>query len=350
MKRLSIIAGAVFLCAAASFGIGLQHGVFRSQSTQGADWQGTAVIESERFDITVFPDYLDVDLEWVFRVGGAPPDSFKNALEIVGNLNLDAHSTVVGLITWYKGKILKGKLKADSIAKQQYEDVVQRSSDAPPPPRDPVLFEYGWGEDNYYISIFPAAFDSTRKVRIRYLIPAFNIDGVNKIAYPYSFTANPVVTVKTGEGVSGYVVEAQRSKRLFENPLPVALDAGTDALHHRVHLLCRQRLAVPPRQRLVQDVLVDALQGIRDVGLPDDFVHRPRASRGDRRFGDVLRFPVRIIPIAVRRRNVPCRPHVRAAGPGQVAGQGRLRRSLALEPSGHPREIRPPDRRAVFTA
>jgi hypothetical protein len=226
MKSLSGIICGILLCATASFGIGLQHGVFRSQSTQGAAWQGTAVITSERFDITVYPDYLDVDLEWVFKVSGTPPDSFKNALEIVGNLNLDAHSTVVGLLSWYQGKILKGKLKTDSIAKQQYEKVVDRSSAAPPPPRDPVLFEYGWGEDNYYISIFPAVFDSTRRVRIRYLIPAFTIDGVNKIAYPYSFTANPVVTIKTGEGVTGYLVEADRSKKLFNNPMPIALDAG----------------------------------------------------------------------------------------------------------------------------
>ena len=63
MKSLSGIICGILLCATASFGIGLQHGVFRSQSTQGAAWQGTAVIDSERFDITVYPDYLDVDLE-----------------------------------------------------------------------------------------------------------------------------------------------------------------------------------------------------------------------------------------------------------------------------------------------
>jgi hypothetical protein len=209
---------------AGSHAIGSQHGVFRSQSTQGAAWQGTATISSEKFDITVYPDYLDVDLEWVFKVGGTPPDTFKNALEIVGNLNLDAHSTVVGLITWYKGKILKGKLKTDSVAKQQYENVVDRSAACPPPPRDPVLFEYGWGDDNYYISIFPASFDSTRTVRIRYLIPAFNVDGVNKIAYPYSFTPNPVVSIKKGQGVASYVIETDLSKKQFVNYTPAILD------------------------------------------------------------------------------------------------------------------------------
>jgi hypothetical protein len=224
MNMLRCLVSVVFLLVAGSHAIGLQHGVFRSQSTQGAAWQGTATITSEKFDITVYPDYLDVDLEWVFKVGGAPPDSFRNALEIVGNLNLDAHSTVVGLITWYKGKILKGKLKTDSIARQQYENVVDRSAACPPPPRDPVLFEYGWGEDNYYISIFPASFDSTRTVRIRYLIPAFNINGVNKIVYPYSFTPNPIVSIKKGPGVASYVIETDRSKKQFGNYIPAILD------------------------------------------------------------------------------------------------------------------------------
>jgi hypothetical protein len=224
MNKLCCVVSGVLLLVAGSHAIGLQHGVFRSQSTQGTLWQGTATITSEKFDITVYPDYLDVDLEWVFKVGGTPPDSFKNALEIVGNLNLDAHSTVVGLITWYQGKILKGKLKTDSIAKQQYENVVDRGAACPPPPRDPVLFEYGWGDDNYYISIFPASFDSTRTVRIRYLIPAFNVDGVNKIAYPYSFTPNPIVSSKKGLGTAGYVVETDRSKKQFTSYTPVVLD------------------------------------------------------------------------------------------------------------------------------
>ena len=224
MNKLYWLVSGVFLLVAVSHAIGLQHGVFRSQSTQGTLWQGTATITSEKFDITVYPDYLDVDLEWVFKVGGTPPDSFKNALEIVGNLNLDAHSTVVGLITWYKGKMLKGKLKTDSIAKQQYEQVVDRGAACPPPPRDPVLFEYGWGDDNYYISIFPASFDSTRTVRIRYLIPAFNVNGVNKIAYPYSFTPNPIVSIKKGLGTAGYVVETDQSKKQFDSYTPVVLD------------------------------------------------------------------------------------------------------------------------------
>lgn len=207
-----------------SHAIGLQHGVFRSQSTQGKSWQGTATITKEHFDITVYPDYLDVELEWVFQAGGTAPDSFKNALEVVGNLNLAANSTVVGMITWYNGKILKGKLKTDSVAREQYENVVDRSSERPTPPRDPVLLEYGWGKDNYDISIFPVSYNGTRQVRIRYLVPAVNENGVNKIIFPSAFTKDAVVNIRKGSGLDGYIVETNLSKKQFDNREPVSFD------------------------------------------------------------------------------------------------------------------------------
>ena len=223
MKRVCYSAAMILFLFSSSYPIGFQHGLFRSQSTQGAPWQGTATITKEHYDITVYPDYLDVELEWVFEVGGTKPDSFANALEIVGNINLVEKSAVIGMLTWHKGKILKGKLKTDSIAREQYEDVVDRSSVRPMPPRDPVLLEYGWGNDNYDISIFPVEFNGTKKVRIRYLIPAFSINGTNKILYPYAFTQNATVDIKNGSGIQGYIIETNLSKKLFSNSDPVEL-------------------------------------------------------------------------------------------------------------------------------
>lgn len=205
MKKVVVFLCTVFLISGAH-AIGLQHGLFRSQSTQGAAWQGTAEIINEHFDITVYPDFLDVELEWEFKAGGTAPNEYADALEIVGNINFAENSVVVSMITWYKDMILKGKLKTNDIARSQYEKVVQRSSDAPPPPRDPVLLEL-ISNDNYDISIFPVEFGKTRKVRIRYLIPAFEINGINKIAYPHAFTDKATVEIMTGSGVYGYDIE-----------------------------------------------------------------------------------------------------------------------------------------------
>lgn len=204
--------------------IGDQHGVFRSQSTQGAQWMGTAVIEDEEFRITVHPNYLDVELDWVFRVGGQAPEKFQDALEIVGNLNLVKNSVVVGMLTWWKGDILKAKLKTSQTARADYEDVVQRDADAPPPPRDPVLIEYGWGLDNYDISIFPAKFGDTRKVRIHYLIPANSVGGTVKIPYPYAFSDSARVTIQAGSDIASYKIEAGKEIVPFTNKTPLPLN------------------------------------------------------------------------------------------------------------------------------
>ncbi|MBD3314204.1 MAG: hypothetical protein GF344_00325 [Chitinivibrionales bacterium] len=225
MKRLAITVGTICLLINSARGIGDQHGLFRSQSTQGSAWTGTALIEEERYRITVHPDYLDVELEWVFRVGGTEPDSFKNALEIVGNLNLVDKSVVVGLITWWKGDILKGKLKTAEVARAEYEDVVDRDADAPPPPRDPVLLEL-IQDDNYDISIFPATFGETRKVRFRYLIPAFAVNGVNRILYPHAFTEGAEVSIRRGPGVESYRIETSAEPILLDNREFAPLDAA----------------------------------------------------------------------------------------------------------------------------
>src|SRR5512133_1662878 len=225
MNKSITLLGIIMLCCTMSYPIGMQHGVFRSQSTQGSPWQGTAEITDERYDITVYPDYLDVELQWIFKASGTTePDSFKDAIEIVGNFNIVANSTITSMITWYNGKILKGKLKTDSVAREQYEKVVDRSSDRPTPPRDPVLIEYGWGEDNYDISIFPVSFNGTRQIRFRYSIPAFSVNGVNKIAYPHAFTENAVVTIRKGAGVENYYIETGVKRIQYDNNEPVVLN------------------------------------------------------------------------------------------------------------------------------
>lgn len=223
MNRTGTLCCFLLFVATGVQAIGLQHGLFRSQSTQGDPWQGTAQIIREHYDITVFPDYLDVELEWEFKTGGDEPAAHKDALEIVGNLNFVQNSVVISMITWYKDMILKGKLKTNAVAREQYEDVVQRSSDAPPPPRDPVLLEY-IRDDNYDISIFPVEYGKTRQVRIRYLIPAYEVNGVNKISYPHAFTDKASVSIKNGPGVKGYTVETAINVVPYFIDGPVLLD------------------------------------------------------------------------------------------------------------------------------
>ncbi|MBW8886315.1 MAG: hypothetical protein JF616_01050 [Fibrobacteres bacterium] len=187
------------LCATGAQAIGLQHATFRSQSTQGPTWLGTADITKENYRITVYPDYLDVELEWEFTVGGTRPEQYGDALEIVGNLNLAENSSVIGMLVWYKDKILKAKLKSGETARNEYEQVVDRNSTVPPRPRDPVLLEW-IRQDNYDISIFPVAWGSSRKIRFRYLVP---VQG-GKVVYPYAFSSHSTATLLAGPGTKGF--------------------------------------------------------------------------------------------------------------------------------------------------
>lgn len=197
MKKMLLVL--VSLLAWKAEAIGLQHGLFQSQATQGPKWLGTAAIRSEKYTITVNPDYLDVELDWEFEVGGVRPAEHADALEIVGNINLEKNSVVTGMLVWYKDKILKGKLKTTAHARKEYEEVVDRNSPVPPKPRDPVLLEW-IRQDNYDISIFPVEWGGTRKVRIRYLVPAQN----GFTGYPHAFSDKARVIVKRGPGVKGF--------------------------------------------------------------------------------------------------------------------------------------------------
>jgi hypothetical protein len=204
-----------------TFSIGYQHGTFAGQSTQGKQWRGTSTIRAEHFSITVMPSYLDVTLDWEFDCNGSEPDSFKNALEIVGNLNLAQDAAVTGMLLWNGEKILKAKLKPLQLAREQYEEVVDRDAPAPPRPRDPVIFEYGWGEDNYDLSIFPVTWQGTRKLRMRYVIPAVNVNGAADIPFPTPFNAQVATyEITSGPGVASIaLINASGQATSVKTPL-----------------------------------------------------------------------------------------------------------------------------------
>jgi hypothetical protein len=210
----------VLLIVGMTFAIGPQHCIFRSQSTQGNHWTGSSSIVSEHYDITVMPSYLDVTLDLTFDCKGTvAPDSFTDALEIVGNMNIAQGAAVTGMLLWNGEEILKAKLKPLQLAREQYEKVVDRDADAPPPPRDPVIFEYGWGEDNYYLSIFPVKWEGSRKLRMRYVIPAINMNGYTDIPFPTAFnTAVATYRITSGTGVS---TVAMVNNSGIEKELPV---------------------------------------------------------------------------------------------------------------------------------
>jgi hypothetical protein len=223
MENRILVALAVALVCMESRAQYAQHAVWRSQATQGPEWTGTVDLVKEDFLITVHPDYLDVQLDWEFGVGGNPPQAYGDALEIVGNVTLQSHSTVVGMLVWYKDKVLKAKLKTKDFARKQYEEVVDRNAVTPPKPRDPVLLEYGVRPDNYDISIFPVAWGGTRRIRLHYLVPS----NVGIAGYPQPFSSKASVTIRPAPGVDEFGLDYGYADHRWFNG-PVRLDPNRD--------------------------------------------------------------------------------------------------------------------------
>lgn len=245
MTKLLVLLSSLFALEAAA--IGLQHGVFRSQATQGPAWTGTAEIVSERYVMTVHPDYLEVELDWEFGVGGSKPAQHEKALEIVGNLNFEANSSVTGMLVWYQDLILKGKLKTTAHARKDYEEVVDRNAPIAPKPRDPVLLEW-IRQDNYDISIFPVEWGGTRKVRIRYLVPMQR----GMLGYPHAFSDKARVTVKRGPGVKGFVLVNTRQAIEYASP---SVELRTDDFELRAYAWSSDKANPTALLPLLQDSL-----------------------------------------------------------------------------------------------
>lgn len=226
MKNVFLI---ILVMFQVSFSQGYQSAYFRSRATQGVEWLGSSGIVSEHFTIKVMPSYIDVTLDWELSCDGATePDSFKDALEIQGNITLAQDAAVTGLLLWNGDEILKAKLMPLPLARKQYESVVDRNVKLPPRPKDPLIFEYGWGKDNYDISIFPVTFGKTRQIRLRYVVPAINIKGLADIPFPAPFNRTVAgYTIVPGPGVSNLKLLNERFEVLTDK---VELNASSDSV------------------------------------------------------------------------------------------------------------------------
>ncbi|HEX2956957.1 MAG TPA: hypothetical protein VHO70_08990 [Chitinispirillaceae bacterium] len=225
MKHITLL---ILVTFQVSFAMGFQRGIFRCQATQGKQWWGESSIVSEHFTIKVMPSYIDVTLDWELDCKGTTvPDSFKDVIEIVGNINLAQDAAVTGLLLWNGDEILKAKLKPLPLARKQYETVVDRNVVVPPRPKDPLILEYGWGKDNYDIKIFPVSLGKTRRLRLRYVVPAINTKGCADIPFPSPFNASVATyTIALGPGVSNFKLLNTRFDVLSEKAELTATSDG----------------------------------------------------------------------------------------------------------------------------
>ncbi|MBD3345880.1 MAG: T9SS type A sorting domain-containing protein [Chitinivibrionales bacterium] len=182
-----------------------------TRQTRGIYWDGAVEMKKFTRRVTVHPYFLDIeeDIE-IAPFNWRPPSDNLNTLEIYGQFTLPAQSVITGILIWYEGKILKGKIKGKETARKQYEDVVDRETAPPPRPRDPILIEKissSGNIDRYNLSIYPVEWGKSRKIRIRYLCPQRYINNDLMMQIPSSITTE----------VSKYPQEISQTIRAYGN-------------------------------------------------------------------------------------------------------------------------------------
>jgi|GEM_PF-6889572 len=163
-------------------------------------WTGGVSVENHSMHVVIKNGYADVEEEAVLRATTTNSGSIATStpLELHGNLNVAAGTSVVGMFLWSGNSILKAKLKPMTTATSQYEAIVDRTASPPPQPRDPALLTR-IADNTYSLSIYPVVVNDARKVRLRYLVP-FSVSS-NGASIPLNpiFSGNASISVEASE-------------------------------------------------------------------------------------------------------------------------------------------------------
>lgn len=235
MNRIQVhIASKGYRLAAMAMGLGisLAQGQFTWQTTHTTSNgfnQGLGTVIRNAANVTVFPNYLDVEEEIeVATQGTVSVGNDAATLEIAANFTLSPEAAIVGGLLWNGNTILGAKLLSRSKADSLYESQVDRNSAPPPRPRDPLLLEE-MGNGAYRVRIYPVALGSTRRFRIRYHIPpGITKDGVSLPLRTMLGSLAPQITLnlKGGGGVTKATVIQAAGTRSIEFPRSLILPSS----------------------------------------------------------------------------------------------------------------------------
>lgn len=204
---------------------------WRSTHTlNGGYSQGSCLLAHAEARVVAHPGYLDVEEEVeIGAVGSVAAGVDAQTLELFGNFTLSPGSAIQGALLWNGEEILEAKLldrkKADSL----YEDVVDRNSNPPVRPRDPVVIE-AMGNGVYQFKIYPVKQNHVRKLRIRYLVPAQGFELAARMPLRFSFSglfpgqaSQLSVKVTAGSGLESLQAYSGASARDLKLPAVLLL-------------------------------------------------------------------------------------------------------------------------------
>jgi hypothetical protein len=182
------------------------YSAIRWQTTRNGFSSGGCQIQSNKIRVNVHPFFVDVEEEAEISPVGDVWSGDAKTLEIVNEFDLSHATAIQSMLLWNGERILKAKLKMKSDASGQYEDVVDRQK-VIVAPRDPAIIEYV-NEDLYRCRIYPVEINSSRKIRIRYVVPISFENAIAQFNVGTIFTAGSYGQLKqvqlSVEKVDGY--------------------------------------------------------------------------------------------------------------------------------------------------
>ncbi len=135
------------------------------------DWSKSGQGSIDEFTLTIQPKGIYMECELYMTFSGKGYDfTADDTLEVSFYFSLPEGAIVHDSWLWVEDSIVHAKIMDRWSAYQIYESIVKRR-------RDPSVLYKDW-ENNYQLRIFPMAGNSSRKVKITYLVPA-NWSGMN---------------------------------------------------------------------------------------------------------------------------------------------------------------------------
>ena len=167
-----------------------------------------------------------------------------NPLEIVLDFGLPENAMVIDSWLWINEDIIKADIKDRWSAAAIYEDIVGRRQDPS------ILFKQG--ENQYQLRVYPLQSDSTRRVKVTYLVPGEWSDGQVSVPLPMGIlntSRTPLKEIQIQSFLNGD----------FKNPHVAQLDEMNFKSSTHATLGAHQKLTISGAQlKSSLDFVVDA--------------------------------------------------------------------------------------------
>jgi len=176
-------------------------------------------IEEAQFTVHPRGAYMEVGMYLTLSAGNSRLEGHENPLEITMGFDLPDGAMVIDSWLWINDYVVRADIKDRWSASAIYEDIVGRRQDPS------ILFKQN--DNQYELRVYPLQSDSTRRVKVTYLVPGNWSDGKVSIPLPTELlrsSQTPLANIQ----VQTFLNNDFKNPR-FEQPVEASFLAATHA-------------------------------------------------------------------------------------------------------------------------